>query len=125
MKRQLPELSEPMNENMLESLVLLDTVSEEAQLHDQTPSVQDGSSSQLAMDDDLEGIGPRQCGPPNKLQYHKMGKSPNNGYSVLTARLKFCTCHFLLLIVFSRVFGHIGSEVKVMFLFAFSFFQLR
>ncbi len=74
---ELPELSEPMNEKMLKSSGLSDIVSEEAQIHNQTPSVQDGFSSHLAMDDDLEGIGTRrskrQCGPPDKLQYHKLG----------------------------------------------------
>lgn len=53
------------------------SVSETAQFNDQIPPAQVVSSDQPVMDNDLGAMGPRhakrQCGTPNKLQYHKLG----------------------------------------------------
>uniref|UniRef100_A0A9J8CSN7 Gypsy retrotransposon integrase-like protein 1 n=1 Tax=Cyprinus carpio carpio TaxID=630221 RepID=A0A9J8CSN7_CYPCA len=55
----------------------LDPAGDEVQSSDQTPSTKTVSSYQPVMDDDLAANGPRrskrQCGPPNKLEYHKLG----------------------------------------------------
>ncbi len=58
-------------------VVELDPVGDEDQSSDQTPPTKNVSSYQPVTDDDLGASGPRcckrQCGPPNKLEYHKLG----------------------------------------------------
>ncbi len=58
-------------------VVELDPVGDEDQSSDQTSPTKNVSSYQPVTDDDLGASGPRrskrQCGPPNKLEYHKLG----------------------------------------------------
>lgn len=74
---EVPEVLPPISGNVLEFSGLLDTVTEGTQPNGMSSSAQAITSDHPVLDEDLGAIDPRcskrHCGPPNKLQYYKLG----------------------------------------------------